>query len=68
MRLSLGATLAIVALCASPIARSQPADDTAIERRVKAAFIYQFIPYVEWPPKAFLDAEAPIVVSVVAAS
>jgi hypothetical protein len=47
------------------IALAQSAEDSALERRVKAAFIYQFIPYVEWPPKSFPDSETPIVVSVV---
>jgi hypothetical protein len=58
-------TLVCVALSLPAIALAQSSEDSALERRVKAAFIYQFIPYVEWPPKAFPDAETPIVVSVV---
>jgi hypothetical protein len=38
--------------------------DGALERQVKAAFIYQFIPYVEWPPRLHRDAESPVVVAV----
>lgn len=53
--------LALVA----PAMAAELRDESDLERRVKAAFIYQFIPYVEWPAKAFADGEAPIVVAVV---
>lgn len=39
--------------------------DPLLERRVKAAFLYQFIPYVEWPPAALGPPDAPIVIAVV---
>ena len=33
--------------------RTTAADtDPVLERRVKAAFLYQFIPYIEWPAAA----------------
>lgn len=41
--------------------------DTSLERRVKAAFLYQFIPYVEWPPQALGDKDKAIVIAVAAA-
>lgn len=34
------------------------------EYAVKAAFLYQFMQFIEWPPEAFADATAPIVVGV----
>ena len=39
--------------------------DPLLERRVKAAFLYQFIPYVEWPPASLGPPDAPIVIAVV---
>ena len=39
--------------------------DPQLERRVKAAFLYQFIPYVEWPPSALGPPDLPIVIAVV---
>ena len=35
------------------------------ESQVKAAFVFQFVKFVEWPPEAFNDDGAPIVVGVV---
>lgn len=37
------------------------------ERGVKAAFVYKFLGYVEWPASAFAQADTPIVVGVLGA-
>ena len=37
------------------------------ERGVKAAFVYKFLGYVEWPATAFAQPDAPIVVGVIGA-
>lgn len=57
-------TQLLLALCSATVAaRAMAADsDALLERRVKAAFLYQFIPYVEWPAGA---PDAPIVIAVV---
>jgi hypothetical protein len=56
------AALGCLALfCASALAAES---NVGLERRVKAAFLYQFIPYVEWPARAHRDAESPIVIAV----
>ncbi len=39
----------------------------ATERGVKAAFLYKFVAYVDWPATAFSQADAPIVIGVVGA-
>jgi hypothetical protein len=39
----------------------------ASEERVKAASLYRFLSYVDWPPAAFLAAASPYVVGVVSA-
>jgi hypothetical protein len=36
------------------------ADQAADEYRVKAAFLYHFFQYVDWPAASFADAQAPI--------
>ena len=38
---------------------------TADEYTIKAAYLYNFIRYIEWPSSAFPNAESPIVIGVV---
>ena len=40
---------------------------SALERSVKAAFLYKFLGYAEFPPGAFSDAAAPVVIGVLGA-
>lgn len=46
-----------------PLACAQEAP-TEIERRVKAAFLYKFTGYVEWPEGTFLRAEDPMTIGI----
>jgi hypothetical protein len=39
-------------------------DAATAERRVKAAFLYRFVDYVEWPEAAFASAAAPVVIGI----
>lgn len=39
----------------------------ATEASVKAAYLYKFAAYIEWPPAAFARAEAPFVIGIVGA-
>ena len=57
----------VIALCgAALVTRAAAADnDALLERRVKAAFLYQFIPYVEWPLGRHSAVDTPIVIAVV---
>lgn len=34
------------------------------EYQIKAAFLYNFAQFVEWPPRAFPDAQAPLIIGV----
>ena len=34
------------------------------EYQIKAAFLYNFAKFVEWPPEAFSDAKSPIVIAI----
>ena len=42
-------------------------EDSILEQRVKAAFLYQFAGYVEWPPNAFAQPTTPITIAVMGA-
>lgn len=44
-----------------------PASTQAPEYRVKAAFVYKFSDYVEWPSEAFTNPSSPLVIGVVGA-
>jgi hypothetical protein len=55
------ASLATLAVSAFAQADS---DNAALERRVKAAFLYKFAGYVEWPEGTFPNPDSPIVIAV----
>ncbi|MEJ0047520.1 MAG: YfiR family protein [Rhodospirillales bacterium] len=42
-------------------------DALAAEYQVKAAFLYKFAGYVEWPPQAFPRTDSPLVIGVLGA-
>jgi hypothetical protein len=56
----LGTALAL----APPSPARADEESTALERRVKAAFLYKFAGYVEWPAAAFDSAQAPVNIAV----
>ena len=58
------AALLWMACCAAGIAL---ADSGSTERAVKAASIYRFLGYVEWPPATFSRQDAPLVIGVASA-
>jgi hypothetical protein len=61
-------TLILVLLGASA-AWAAPQDSTPVTQdRVKAAFLYKFASYVEWPGTAFASPDSPIVIGVAGAS
>jgi hypothetical protein len=49
----------------APAAGQSVAPSTPLERRVKAAFLYKFLGYAEFPANAFADAGAPLLIGVV---
>jgi len=59
--LLLGLALVLVA-APGPLARAEP--QGVEEYKVKAAFLYNFTKFVEWPDSAFRDPSAPFVVAV----
>jgi hypothetical protein len=56
----------LTAFCVVALSFPCPADDdvAAVRLRVKAAFIYKFASFVEWPPESFPDDASPIVIGV----
>jgi hypothetical protein len=63
-------TLVLVALVlahAMPSFAQTAATLSAPERSVKAAFLYKFLGYTEFPASAFADAAAPVVIGVIGA-
>ena len=62
----------MLALCAAvllagfpALGAAQSAGGAALERKVKAAFLYKFLGYTEFPASALGDAGAPVVIGVV---
>lgn len=54
---------AALTLLAPPKTRAETSA-AALERRVKAAFLYKFSGYVEWPARAFPRPESPIEIGI----
>jgi len=50
--------LMVMVLPNMPLARSE--SSAASEYQVKAAFLFNFAKFVEWPPNSFSDASAPL--------
>ena len=55
-------------LIAASLCRAAGEAAPAIQDRIKAAFLYKFSGYVEWPREAFHDAASPIMIGVAGAS
>src|SRR5690554_1975178 len=63
-----GAALALVMAAAVCVAAPAVAQDPRpSEYQVKAAFVYNFVRFAEWPPDAFTSPGAPLVVGLVGA-
>jgi hypothetical protein len=55
----------VVALASTAgYARAQDDGEANREYRIKAAYLYQFGRYVQWPAKAFLNSQSPFVIAV----
>ncbi len=64
-----GKVLALILVAAVAVSGSVPQagaqSDPPTEYQIKAAFLYNFAKFVEWPADAFPDPHAPIVVGIV---
>lgn len=57
-------TLAWVLLACAGQAQAQPAPSSGLERQVKAAYLYKFASFVEWPDTSFARADSPLLIGV----
>lgn len=55
---------AVLLALSAPVARAQSIDP-AVEYRLKAAYLYNFTKFIEWPPPAFSGPDSPFVVGVI---
>jgi len=69
LRVTAGKVLALVLVTACAVAGSVlqagAQSEPPTEYQIKAAFLYNFAKFVEWPPDAFADPHAPIVLGIV---
>lgn len=59
------ACLAVLAAAPAALAQAGAGSARSLERSVKAAFLYKFLSYTEFPAAAFGDPSAPVVIGVV---
>jgi hypothetical protein len=59
--------LLIVVLACAALRPAWPQAGDATEAQLKAAYLYQFGGFVEWPPQAFTAADAPFTIGLVGA-
>lgn len=68
MRTRLNSFLPVFAICIAGMLTLMPAaraDEPSREYQIKAAFIYNFVQFVEWPQNAFASDSSPITIGVV---
>ena len=63
--LACAAALFAGAAAAPAPAHAESGSSQALERRVKAAFLYKFLGYADFPASAFADAASPVTIGVV---
>src|SRR2546425_4849649 len=51
----------------APVSALAQLDRSAAETQIKAAFLYKFSGFVEWPPKAFTRPDSPFTIGVIGA-
>jgi len=59
-----GLALLLLAACAGTLVAAATDDTSPVAQQVKAAFLFKFGGYVEWPSNAFPAADSPIVIGV----
>ena len=59
------AALTLALLVAAPALGAMGETERALERRVKAAFLFRFTEFVSWPESAFIRPDAPFTIAVV---
>jgi hypothetical protein len=63
----LGVALCVCLSAQRCSAAADDADSGLLERSVKAAYLYKFLSYVDWPPAAFAQPVSPYVIAIAGA-
>ena len=63
----LRACLLLILLPGFQMAEAQTAENSALEWQVKAAYLYKFGNYIEWPPSAFASADSALKIGILGA-
>lgn len=58
--------LAVTVVSLLPAAAQTPSSEAAAEYKIKAAFLYKFSSYIEWPGDVFSSQDEPLVIGIVA--
>jgi hypothetical protein len=66
-RLMLCIVISLAVVTTMVDAASNESTENAFEQRIKAASLYKFLGYAEWPPAAFAGPDSPYVIGIVAA-
>lgn len=66
MRIACLALYAGLTICFSP-GTTAANDEATLEHRVKAAFLYKFASYVNWPERAFPRSDSPLTIAIIGA-
>jgi hypothetical protein len=66
-RWAIACAAALAGVAAAQPATPQASGSIALERRVKAAFIYKFLGYTDFPAQAFSEPDGPVIIGIVGA-
>lgn len=61
---AVGLALALICLGWTSAVCAAPSESVGLEYRIKAAFLYNFIKFVEWPPASFAGDRAPFIIGI----
>ncbi len=61
-------SIAILVSAATPLSSARAEEPLLYEYRIKAAFLYNFAKFVQWPESAFVDSESPVTICILGKS
>ena len=57
-------SIAILVGAATPLSSARAEEPLLYEYRIKAAFLYNFAKFIQWPESAFVDPESPVFICI----
>ena len=64
LSLYIGTVFAVTIVTSTAEAQAESDTTVALEQRVKAAFLYKFTDYIEWPQNSFSQPDTPLTIAV----